>query len=194
MEVTVSETSCRKPGDGSPLLIDFSNNGFDFGPNGFGTLFDIKSEGINKYYQWVKFDTDDAFLVLDLNGNGVIDSGAELFGEGTVIINTGRKAKNGFLALAQYDKKHLGGNDDGIISDKDKVWTSLGLWTDTDANGISIQKEIIKLDATEIKSIRLDYITQYQIDHAGNKLKYWSSAKTKNGGSLRVVDVYFKEL
>lgn len=52
---------------------------------------------------------DDDLLVWDINGNGQIDSGAELFGKNTVLSN-GSKAANGFAALDDIDN-----NDDGEL-------------------------------------------------------------------------------
>ena len=42
---------------------------------------------------------DDGLLAIDLNGDGVINTGAELFGNETELAD-GTKAANGFLGLA----------------------------------------------------------------------------------------------
>ena len=58
---------------------------------------------------------DDGLLVRDLNGNGVIDSGQELFGGDTVLAN-GQKATDAYAAL-----KDLDSNRDGIIDANDAI-------------------------------------------------------------------------
>ena len=65
----------------SPLVLDLNRDGFKLSPKGVGVYFDLTGDGDIKHVQWVAKGTDDGFLALDLNYNGIIDSGAELFGD-----------------------------------------------------------------------------------------------------------------
>jgi hypothetical protein len=86
---------------------------------------------------WVK--SDDAFLVRDVNGNGTIDSGRELFGDATLKRN-GQLAVDGFDALADLDS-----NADGKISSADSAFASLRLWRDLNQDGVSQANELFTL-------------------------------------------------
>jgi hypothetical protein len=61
-----------------PLALDLDGDGIEtIGINGYDTvLFDHNGDGVKTGTGWVK--SDDGFLVLDRNGNGLIDDGSEL--------------------------------------------------------------------------------------------------------------------
>lgn len=67
-----------------PLLIDLGQDGVHLGGKGIRVAFDINARGQKEFIQWVAANGNEAFLVRDINGNGQIDDGSELFGNGTV--------------------------------------------------------------------------------------------------------------
>ena len=71
------------PGCNSPLVIDTKGNGFKFTSASDGVMFDIDADGVPDRVGWTKNDSDDAWLAIDRNGNGVIENGSELFGDVT---------------------------------------------------------------------------------------------------------------
>jgi hypothetical protein len=110
------------------IVVDIGGEGFQFTSALDGVFFDLGGDDRLDHIAWTLPATDQAFLALDRNENGIIDHGTELFGNMTPQSGTG--AKNGFLALAEYDKPENGGNGDGIIGPADTIFRSLTLWLD----------------------------------------------------------------
>ncbi len=182
--------SCDEMDD--PLLIDMGRDGIHLGSIGDSVMFDVNGNGRKVSMQWVEENGNEAFLARDLNGNGLIDNGTELFGTGTVL-RIGLTASNGFEALAQYDHFALGGNNDGVISSEDEVFSSLLLWLDINADGLSNPDELMPLSHSGINILNIDAKHNGRMDKAGNRLPLWSWANdTDSNGKYKMVDVFFR--
>lgn len=100
-----------------PLVINLNNNVTTVSDQKF--YFDIDSDGILDSISYP--DSDSGFLAIDLNEDGIINDGSELFGT---------KSGNGFIDLAKYDE-----DGNGFIDEADSVFSKLLIWTkDEDGN------------------------------------------------------------
>lgn len=168
-------------GGGTPVLIDVLGNGFSLTDAAGGVNFDLDINVIAEKISWTTSATDDAWLALDRNGNGIVDNGSELFGNFAAQPNPlGGQDKNGFLALAEYDRVTNGGNNDGRISQIDAIFASLRLWQDVNHNGISEAAELSSLSAAKLASIELDYKLSKKVDEHGNLFRYRAKVAATN--------------
>ena len=133
---------------------------------------------------------DDALLAFDRNGNGVIDSGRELFGTATLV--GGRPAADGFEALAPLDRPALGGNGNGLIEKEDLAYSALLIWRDRNGDGFADQNELQSLEQANIVAIELsNYREADRIDKHGNDLSLRGRFIWGDGRAGELVDVFF---
>ncbi len=157
-------------GCGSPIIVDAYGEGFHMTDVADGVLFDIRGDGHPIDMGWTARGYHNAFLALDRNGNGKIDNGEELFGNYTPQPKS--KDANGYAALAEFDKPENGGNGDGVIDEKDAIYSKLLLWIDKNHDGISQPNELHHLWELGVFSLSLKYVDTPHRDAFGNWFRY----------------------
>lgn len=150
----------KAEGARSPIVLDLDGDGVETIGLSEGIHFDHDSNGFAELTGWVA--KDDGLLVWDRNGNGVIDSGAELFGNNTSLVS-GEKAENGFLALASLDV-----NGDGVVDVNDAMFGELKVWVDKNTDGISQADEVSSLLDAGIISLNTAYTEPGKLDANGD--------------------------
>ncbi|HEV7643591.1 MAG TPA: hypothetical protein VGO50_06550 [Pyrinomonadaceae bacterium] len=169
----------------SPIVVDVAGNGFNLTNYAGGVMFDLDRNGTPEQLSWTSAYSDDAWLVLDRNDNGTIDSGKELFGNFTPQPTPpDGEERNGFLALAVFDRPGKGGNNDGFITKKDDVFSRLRLWQDINHNGISESAELHPLPELGLRKIELQYQRSGRVDQFGNRFKYRARVRDAQDAQL----------
>lgn len=122
------------------------------------TPFDMSSDGTCTQTDW----PTSPWLALDRDGDGVISSGAELFGSATKM-STGGYASNGFQALAELDD-----NRDHRIDAEDASFAKLVLWSDLDDDRIGTTAELRRIGDARLVAIDLAFERRATCDGTGN--------------------------
>ena len=166
----------------SPLLLDMTGDGVQTTSIDDGVIFDIDACGQLEKTAWAAPGT--GILVRDLNGNGRIDNGAELFGDNTVL-QSGEKAANGFLALADLDL-----NKDGRIDTSEAKAAELRIWKDDNINCAADEGELLTFEEAGVLYINLSYTVRIDADASGNYHVLQGRYVNTDGNSMSIIDVW----
>ena len=168
----------------SPLVVDLDGDDKIETVSTDGNVhFDFDSNQKIENSGWI--GKNEGFLVRDINGNGQIDNGTEMFGNHTVLQN-GKNAVNGFEAL-----KDLDSNGNGKFDAEDDAWSQVKVWRDANTNGIVDSGELLTLEQAGIESINLKYDYQKEADENGNLEIQQGTFNRTDGTTGKVSDVWF---
>jgi hypothetical protein len=147
----------------SVAVLDFRKDGVK---TSSPIYYDVTDDGIKEAVDWII--PRDAFLVIDINNDGQISGGAELFSI------AGQNAA--YTLSTQYDT-----NGDSILNNEDKDWEHLYLWIDMNHDGVSQPDELRPLKTLNTTFIRLsdkidqdlnkNYAFEYDMVFAGKPMK-----------------------
>ena len=168
----------------SPLVLDLNGDGVRTVSVAEGVQFALGADGLLRQTAWVS--PGDGLLVRDLNGDGVVNDGRELFGNATQL-DSGVTAADGFAALRTLDS-----NGDGSITSADAAFPELAVWKDVDSNGLTGASELVSLKDAGIAALHLDAKTSTETDN-GNLLGLVSSYETTDGQQHDLVDVWLRQ-
>lgn len=165
-----------KAGDAliDPIVINFDGTGPFLTQNKY--IFDLDTDGIEDHISFVK--PGSGLLALDLNNDGIINNGSELFGPST---------GDGFNELSAYDKDH-----NGWIDENDPIFDQLIIWTKDENH----QDQLFAIEEKGIGAIYLGNIeTQFSMKDENNntlgQMKSSSFFLAENGhaGTVHQIDL-----
>jgi hypothetical protein len=151
-------------------LIDVVGDGFRLTSWDEGVEFAPRPGFRPSARAWTEENGDDAWLVLDRDGDGVINDASEMFGDATPQPNPAEGTlRNGFLALAQHD------DGNGTLDENDAIFPELRLWQDRDHDGVSQPSELHTLPGLGVAGVSLSYAEAREVDQHGNSFRYRSA-------------------
>jgi hypothetical protein len=167
---------------GTPIVLDLNGDGVSTLNYASGVKFDLFAQGQAVQTGWVS--SSDGLLVLDRNQDGQINDGSELFGSATKLAS-GATASDGYQALRELDS-----NADGVINQDDAVYKELGVWVDSNSDGISETGEVKTLASLGITSISVQATAGTDTNN-GNVVGLTSTYDTADGTTHAAADVWF---
>lgn len=136
-----------------PLVINLDTDVASVSDQKF--YFDLDQDGTAEEIS--SLASGSGFLALDLNGDGVINDGGELFGT---------KSGDGFADLARYDA-----DGNGWIDEADEIWNKLQIWTRDEAgNDILYHLSDLGVGAIGLGSVSTEFSLNAVQDNQTNAL------------------------
>lgn len=145
-----------------PLVLNFNGTAPQLSETRF--RFDIDDDG--KLDDLPMLQGGNGFLALDINGNGKIDSGKELFGA---------RSGDGFAELSAYDD-----DNNGVIDEGDSVFARLRIWVPGEGDGAGSLQSLRDAGVGALFLDRVD--TPFTLRTAASEL-----------GAVRATGIYLSE-
>ena len=126
-----------------PIVLDLEGNGIQLTrrANAGGVLLDVDDDGFAEQTDWI--GAKEGILVADLDGDGQIRGGHEMFNDSQVDMS-----QRGLEVLREYDA-----NGDGTITAADAALNHLKIWQDVNHDGIAQSHELSTLAQNSITEL-----------------------------------------
>jgi len=167
----------------TPIVLDLNGDGIQTTTMQNGVTFDIDADGKVDKTAWAA--RGDGLLVRDVNKDGIINDGSELFGSATKLVD-GTRAADGYKAMRAMDS-----NKDGLLTSMDAQFGELMVWVDKNGDGVSNAGEMFSLNDMGISSLSLESTKSTQMNN-GNLLGLMGSFTTADGKTHTMGDVWFQ--
>jgi Ca2+-binding RTX toxin-like protein len=164
-----------------PILLDLDGDGLELVDFETSTVtFDMDLDGTVDRTGWV--GADDGMLVLDRNGNGIIDDMLEIS-----FARDDENAVTDLEGLRAWDS-----NRDGVFNAQDAEFARFQIWRDANQNGVSEAGELFSLPAMGVEAINLTLNpTGAELVSDTNVIFATSDFRKSDGTSGAVGDVSF---
>ena len=158
------------------VILDLDGDGFPLTTVSGGVRFDMDADGTAEQTAWTTAGVDDAFVVLDSNGNGAVDSGSEVVSTSMRLPQAKGPITYGPRALAILEGYEFGPDNPppspippgvGKLDKDDEVFARLRVWVDRNHDGKSAG-EVRTLTEAGIVEIFLGYMRRNLADANGN--------------------------
>ena len=174
-----------------PVIQDPSPDGLNLTDLEDVVSFDLDAAHGAEFVTWTKQSLETGFFWLDLDSDGVVDDGSELFGNATQASQG--LPRDGFAALSQYDQTELGGDRDGTLSRQDQIWPALRFWVDWNHDGQASADELSTMADLHIAAIDVVGQPLNLADANGNYVLSYALAHGDEGeDDFWVFDVLFQ--
>lgn len=164
-----------------PIILDLDGDGIEMVDADTSSVhFDMNEDGVADRTGWV--GTDDGLLVLDRNGNGIIDDAGELS-----FAKDDNQAVTDLEGLRAWDS-----NRNGFLEAGDTDFNRFRIWRDVNQNGISEAGELFTLSSLGIRSLNLTLnLTNQELVTDRNVLFATSQFQWTDGTTGLIGDVSF---
>ena len=139
----VTESNPTGPWPIPPIVLDLEGDGIDISTLDESRIVSRSEKGVLTKVAWV--GPKDGLLAVDRDGDGAINQLSEIS-----FVQDKKGAKTDLEGLTAWDT-----NGDGVLSEKDKDWGKLLVWTDKNQNARSTKSELQTLTAAGITAINL---------------------------------------
>jgi len=159
----------------SPIVFDLDGDGISLSPFASRTVFfDQDGDGVLDATGWV--GARDGLLVLDRNGDGIINDGSELR-----FSTDAEHAVSDLEGLRTYDS-----NANGLFDEYDDSFAAFRVWRDANQNGVSEEAELFSLLDIGISAINLTLTLTGEVPSETENTIYGTTQYIRTDGSAGV--------